>query len=345
MRILPLPMLLAAAIVMTILIGAVYCQPALGQATPAAIIEVDVENVVEYQGDLSDPSKSATNPNVTPSAGEREFWVNVAFGDIVAVNGQPAKGPFVGRSLGILMTPTPAPGKAIGDTTHGSLRSNTFEILKSDGTPVGTIMSFGLDAGSPPPGAPSYPFETRGDYAIVGGTGAFLGARGELVQRAQVLESNPPRAASMAEDPANRRKNGGGRIQYFLHLIPMSRPEVATTSTGPAVFHADFSPVTAAKPAHAGEVLIVRATGLGPTFPSVNPGQPFPMDVGAVVNSPVDISINGQPAQLINAIGWPGSVDSYRVDFRVPAEAANGMAAIQISAAWIPSAPVSVMVQ
>jgi hypothetical protein len=61
-------------------------------------------------------------------------------------------------------------------------------------------MSFGLDAGPPPPGAPSYPVDTRGNYTIYGGTGAFLGARGELVQRAQSLETNPPRAASMAED-------------------------------------------------------------------------------------------------------------------------------------------------
>ena len=37
----------------------------------------------------------------------------------------------------------------------------------------------------------------------------------------------------------------------MLQVIPMSRPEVAITSSGPAVFHADFSPVTAAKPAKA----------------------------------------------------------------------------------------------
>jgi uncharacterized protein (TIGR03437 family) len=179
----------------------------------------------------------------------------------------------------------------------------------------------------------------------VGGTGAFLGVRGELVQRAQALEPNPPRAASMSEDPANRRINGGGKIQYFLHIIPMSRPAVATTPSGPAVFHADFSPVNAAKPAHAGETLIVQATGMGPTVPSVEAGQLFPRDDFAVVNSPVDVSINRQPAQVINAIGWPGQADIYRIDFQVPAETAAGIAAMQISAAWIPGVPVSLLVQ
>ena len=42
--------------------------------------------------------------------------------------------------------------------------------------------------------------------------------------------------------------------------------------------------------------------------------------------------MNGQPAKVINAIGWPGSVDTYRLDFQVPAEAAKGMATIQVSA-------------
>lgn len=323
---------------------AVCCHPGFGQAPPA-IIEIDLENVVEYQGDISDLSKFATNPTTTPSGGVKDFAPNVGFGDIVTVNGQPAKGVYVGRPIAILLSTAPAPGRAIADTTHASLRSHTFEILKSDGTTVGTIVCFGLDGGQPPPGAPAYPADSRGDYAIVGGTGAFLGARGEVVQRAQALEPNPPRAASVAEDPANRRTNGGGKIQYYLHVIPMYRPEIAAVGTGPAVFHADFSPVTATKPAQAGEVLIVRAMGLGPTVPGVDPGQAFPSEVQVAVNSPVEITMNGQSAKVINAIGWPGLVDTYRIDFQVPAGATRGTAAIQVKAAWIPSAPVSISIQ
>jgi hypothetical protein len=339
---------------MTVLIGAAWCHASFAQAPPDTILEVDVENVVEYQGDVYDPKQFATNPNVTPVNGPiKNFREAVGLGDIVAVNGQPAKGLYASGVRQITTTPTPNAGQAIADIAQTSIRSHTLEILKSDGTPVGTIMCLGLDSGPAPPGAFNVPYQsavlssdqTRGNYVIVGGTGAFLGARGQLVQRAQALESNPPRTASISEDPANRHINGGGRIQYFLRIIPMSRPEVATTSTGPAVFHADFSRVTTTKPARAGEVLIMQATGLGPTIPSVDPGQPFPMDVGAAVNSPVDISVNGQPAQLVNAIGWPGTVDNYRIDFRMPAEAAKGMAAIRISAAWIPSPPVTILVQ
>jgi hypothetical protein len=319
--------------------------PAFGQAPPPTILTIDVENVVEYQGDIYDPTQFGTKPGITPVNGANMFSVETVFGDIVSVNGQPAKGLYVGRPLWINTSPTPQPRQAIGDTSHASLRSHTFEILKTDGTPVGTIMSFGLDGSSPPPGAPSYSFATRGDYTIFGGTGAYLGARGELVQRQQNLEKVHPRAASIAEDPANRRINGGGTILFLLHVIPISTPQIASTPQGPAVTHSgDFTPVSASKPAAAGEVLSVFATGLGPTAPGVDPGQPFPASPPAV-NSPVDVLVNGKSAEVLSAVGLPGAVDGYQVNFRVPPDTTKGPATIQVNAAWIAGGPVTITVQ
>ncbi|HYL38611.1 MAG TPA: hypothetical protein VEV17_22025 [Bryobacteraceae bacterium] len=329
--------------------------PAMGQATPATILEVDVENVVAYQADVSDPKKLATNPNVTPVDGPiRNFKAGVVLGDIVSVNSQPATGSYVSGVVQISTTPAPNPGQAIADTAHTSIRSQTLEILKSDGTPVGTIMCLGLDSGPAPPGAFNALYQsavlpsdqTKGNYAIVGGTGAFFGVRGQLVQRAQALEANPPRLASMAEDPANRRINGGGRIQFFLRVLPMFVPEVLTTPSGPAVTHSnDFSRVSASRPAAAGEILSLFAAGLGPTVPGVDPGQAFPASPLAVVNSPVEVKVNGKSAEVLAAAGFPGSLDGYQVNFRVPPETAKGTAAVQVSAAWIASAPVSIAVQ
>ena len=119
---------------------------------------------------------------------------------------------------------------------------------------------------------------TGNNLVITGGTGAFLGVRGQMS-----VPTTPPgvvtqRNASIAEDPANRRRHGGGTLRWIAHVIPMSPPQVLTSAGGPAVFHADFSPVTAARPARSGEILTVQASGLGPTVPGVNPGQPFPAD-------------------------------------------------------------------
>lgn len=59
--------------------------------------------------------------------------------------------------------------------------------------------------------------------AVVGGTGAYLGARGMLANPSIIH-----RIASMAEDPANRRTNGGGRGHYIVYLIPLSRPKIVS---------------------------------------------------------------------------------------------------------------------
>ena len=134
-------------------------------------------------------------------------------------------------------------------------------------------------------------------------------------------------------------------MRWVLSVIPMTRPEIVTTAAGPAVFHADFSPVDETRPAKPGEILIAKATGMGPTRPGIDPGQPFPLVASPVVNSPVEITANGQAAEVVNQIGWPGQLDTYRVDFRLPADTAKGVVRIQIVAAWIPGAPVSIAVQ
>jgi len=323
---------------------ALCCAMASGQAPPPpAMLTIDIENFVEYQSDVTDPSKIATNPNITPVLPPRNFFLAATLGDIVAVNGQPAKGTYAAQTWVVGLSSNPKPGQAIADTTRTALRYATFEILKSDGTLVGTIMVMGSAGGSPPPpGAPLA--QTAGNFAIMGGTGAYLGVRGQYGQ-VTTSQTVPVRLASTAEDPSNRRTNGGGKVRYLVHLMQSSVPQIAATANGPAVVHSsDFSPVTSSKPATAGELLSLFATGLGPTQPGVAPGQPFP-SIPVAVNSPVDVTVNGKPAEVVAAVGFPGAVDGYQVNFRVPADTAKGLAAIQVSAAWIAGAPVTVTVE
>ncbi len=325
--------------------AAAFSQPGLAQVATPSILQIDVANNVLYQEDTSDVSKFATDPNaVAVLHGAKNFNRAVGVADIVAVNGQPVTGTHIRSAQNIFLSAAPVPGQAIADTGRIAVAMFTFEILKSDGTPIGTIVTNGFGGGSAPPGAP-LTATGGGNFVITGGTGAFLGARGQME-----LVANPPgvasqRGASITEDPANRRLNGGGTQRYVVHLIPMSAPQIMTTAGGPVVFHSDFSPVTGAKPAKAGEVLIVEVTSLGPTVPGVDPGQPFPTDSLFQVNSPVEVKVNGIPADIINTIGWPGLVDTYRIDFRVPDGTTAGMASIQITAAWIAGTSVGIAVQ
>jgi len=326
-----------------VLCNAAWFGSVAGQTSPpATILKIDVENFVAYRDDTSDYSKLATNPGITSPIAARTFWSAVAIADIVSVNGAPAKGTLVFRQRNLRLTPTPQAGSAAADITRGDVVDEVWEILQADGTPVGTILANGLAGGTPPPGAPLASMAMN--LAVTGGTGAFLGARGQAAL-AQGTTLMTGRDASVAEDPANRRSNGGGQRRFILHLIPMSRPEIVIDPSGSAAFHADLSPVTAAKPAKAGEALIVKTTGLGPTRPGVDPGQPFPTDALQEINSPLEVIVNGQSSVVINKVGWPGLVDTYRVDFRVPDGTAPGMAAVELSAAWMAGPPVRIPAQ
>ncbi len=331
-----------------VLCAAACSQPGLAQAPPTTILQIDLENYVNYIEDIpaSDISKLATNPNVTAAVGEpRNFSKTVVIADIVAVNGQPARGTAAFAIRRLNLTTAPNPGEAIADITRSSIIDLRFEILKTDSTPIGSIMAAGLGGGVgfPSPGSPLA--QTQGNNAIVGGTGAFLGARGQLGQGATPQTIPSPRE-SMTEDPANRRINGGGRIRYVVYLVPMFRPEVVIIPSGPAVTHSsDFSLVTASKPAAAGEILSLFATGLGPTRPGVDPGQPFPSSSLVAVNSPVEVSVNGKAANVLSAVGFPGAVDGYQVNFQVPPDTQKGMATVRVTTAWIGGSAVSIAVQ
>jgi hypothetical protein len=318
-------------------ICAIGAGQAWAQASQFAILDIEWENSVAYIDDLADPSRLVTSPSAVATT-VRNFMQALAIADIVSVNGRPARGSWVYSVRVIQLFPNPTPGQAVGDLGRAGIGDVHFEILQSDGTRVGSLMASGFGGGPAPPGLPA----GASSFAVVGGTGAFLGVRGAA--------TTPPgtpgnRNASMQEDPANRRTHGGNRGHYLLYLIPTFRPEIVITAGGPAVFHSDFSLVTPTRPARVGETLILRATGLGPTRPGLAPGATFPESPFEEVNSPVDVTIQGKPAEVLNKIGWPATTDTYRLDIRVPDGITRGMATLQVTAAFIPGSGVSVPVE
>src|SRR5262249_31965480 len=158
--------------------------------------------------------------------------------------------------------PSVRPGFATTDITRTGLRTLVFEFLNTDGSQMGTIAALGFSAGPVPPGAPSV--QTGANYAIVGGTGAFFGARGSGGAGNSGTGNRAARQASTIEDTAYRRVHGGGTARFVLQLLPANTPKFVDTGSGPAVTHsADFTLVTPAQPASPGESLSLFVTGLG----------------------------------------------------------------------------------
>jgi hypothetical protein len=314
------------------LCGAVAVVLAITPNLPAqeldpVVLVVDVDNFVQYRGDSSDLTKLATITNPTVGV-VRTFEHNVQYGDIVAINGKPAKGLWNNTFIIAPLRISPLPGQPIADVNSTGIVQCFFHFLGPDGTFVGTLADRGQEIGA--------------GHIIESGTGAFFGIIGEHRQ----LDTTAARGASMTEDPSMRRVNGGVKTRLRFTLYPRVRPAVQVSANQPAISHADYSPVTASNPAHPGEVLILAATGLGPVKPNLDPpgsiqfsGPPY-----QEVNSPVSVVFNGAELPVSNKFGWPGQKNVYWVDFQVPSDAPSGVSTLQLIAAWIPGPSVTLPV-
>src|SRR5215471_5662116 len=86
----------APTFALTVLLAVLNGSSANGQVQPS-ILTIDTENCVIYQQDVSDVSQFASKAGNTPPALFRNFEVEYLLGDIVAVNGEPAKGLYAAR--------------------------------------------------------------------------------------------------------------------------------------------------------------------------------------------------------------------------------------------------------
>jgi uncharacterized protein (TIGR03437 family) len=313
---------------------------ALAQSDTLATLEIATENVGIYRHDVFDAARLATEAGPVTPLPLRSFMHVTWIADVVAVNGLPAKGTMMVRGIYVALNPNPNPGTGVADTTNSLAGDWIFDIQRADGSPVGTIMASGWafgarSAGYLPPG--------QGNLAVLGGTGAFLGLRGQ--GKEAISLAGPRQAISVTEDPSNRRLHGGSTRRWDFQLMPMARPDFVRSADTTGVFHSDFTPVTASNPARRGEVLIAAATGLGPTRPGKQPGALFTADNLQEVASPIQVLVNGTAVNASNQVGWPGTTGTYRVDFRVPEEASPGMATLQLIAAWIPGSTIQVPVR
>jgi uncharacterized protein (TIGR03437 family) len=316
------------------------CSIASAQTPQPTILTIEMENVVQYDENFINPQKNGTSTTMEVSnSNPATFFPSTYVTDIVAINGRKVKGTTVGRQFWVGLNTNPSGSQAIADVNRFQTMDIILEIQQADGTAVGTIVLSGVTGGPAPLGAPKS--GVNGNFAVVGGTGAFLGARG---QAATIMNSR--RATTTVENPINRRTFPAGLWKLVIQLIPMRTPEVVATATGPAIVHSsDFSLVTAAKPAHPGETLTLFASGLGPTRPGVDPGQVFTASPAQVASSPIDVLVNGKAGDVLYAGGYPDTLDGYQVNFRIPDDTAPGTAAIQLRAAWIAGAEVKIPIQ
>lgn len=328
-----------AGILLGSVIGVLPSRATAQQLGAPTVLILDEKNGVNYNEDTADVTKFATSSAIVPVSLMPSWTNGTGFLDIYAINGQTVKGLHSYRFTKFgLSTTTLTPGAAIADVARLSLINHVWEIQDANGVVMGTIMGQGFANGPAPPGSPAA--QLSSNISIVGGTGAYVGVRGTIGGTALPigLPAVAQRQASVVEDPAYRRVNGGGLARWVMTIYPGNAPQVMSIS------HADNSPVSSSRPAVAGELLTLVASGLGPTLPTPEPGQAFPASSQMKVNAPVAVLVNGRSAAMTQAIGYPGTIDQYLLYFNVPS-GVTGLASVQLTAALVAGPGVYIPVQ
>ena len=320
---------IVVGIVFGICMGVIAPRAEAQQLGAPTVLVFDERNGVNYNEDTADVTKFATSSAIVPVSLMPSWTNGTGFLDIYAINGQTVRGLHSYRFTKFgLSTTTLTPGVAISDVARLSLISHVWEIQDANGVTIGTIMGQGFANGPAPPGSPAA--QLSSNISIVGGTGAYVGVRGTIGGTALPigLPAVAQRQASVVEDPAYRRVNGGGLARWVMTIYPGDAPQVVSLA------HADAGAVSNSRPAVAGELLTLVASGFGPTRPNLEPGQAFPTSPQMQVNAPISVLVNGQTAPVTQAIGYPGTVNQYLLYFNVPS-GITGLASVQLTAAFL----------
>jgi uncharacterized protein (TIGR03437 family) len=125
-----------------------------------------------------------------------------------------------------------------------------------------------------------------------------------------------------------------------------AQPGLASFADGTVIAQdTNYNLITADNPAHAGEVIILYATGMGATNPPVATGTPAPSSPPAQVAIAPQVSIGGTNAQVLFAGLSPGSVGLYQIDVEIPAGAGTGNVPLVMTQNGVASNTVSLPVE
>jgi uncharacterized protein (TIGR03437 family) len=129
------------------------------------------------------------------------------------------------------------------------------------------------------------------------------------------------------------------RVQRFA-------PGIFVTPLGAAVVrNDDFSLITAANAAGAGDVLLIFTTGLGGVTPAVASGAFAPFSPVALTSTAPTVTIGGRNAEVIATALSPGFVGLYQVAVRVPAGLASGSHPVVVTIGGVASNSVDIAVR
>jgi uncharacterized protein (TIGR03437 family) len=209
---------------------------------------------------------------------------------------------------------------------------------------LASIFGTGLTTAQGIVAAPSFPLPTtlEGTSVSMNGQAAPILAVADVNGQEQVNVQAPIGDSFYGSITVRR-----GRAMGFAFNAKFSAtwPSIFVGADGaPAVTHADYSLVTAANPAHAGETIVIWATGGGAVTPPIAPGAAAPASpLSWTVTTPV-VAIGGQNAKVAFSGLAPGFAGLYQINATMPAVPA-GQARLSVGTANLVTSTVTIAVQ
>ena len=142
----------------------------------------------------------------------------------------------------------------------------------------------------------------------------------------------------------------GSQMLTLTNAIGTSAPiSLQVAAVAPALYNfafenADFSLVSSSNPAHAGDILVFYATGMGQTTPPLITGQIVPS--ANYDTAPVTVTIGGMKANVIYSIAAPPYVAGlYQMAVTVPSGLGPGSQPVVAASGGLQSNPVTIAIQ
>jgi len=197
---------------------------------------------------------------------------------------------------------------------------------------VASIYGLNLATATVSPGILPLPTLFSGTSVVVGGIAAplYFLSNGQLnVQIPSELKTNQHYQVAVSVNNAFAVLPGG-------ITVVGTAPGVSAFPDGRLIAqHSDFTLVDTARPARAGESLVMYLTGMGPTNPPVATGAQSPSAQPALVVTQPIVTIGGDRAAVLFAGLTPGGIGLYQINFTVPAGSRGGDLDVVVSQAGV----------
>jgi uncharacterized protein (TIGR03437 family) len=185
------------------------------------------------------------------------------------------------------------------------------------------------------------PTNVSGTVAIIGGIESPL----YYVSDGQLDAQLPMELAPGKQYQILISANGAITLPDTIDIEPATPGVAALADGGIIAQHLDASYVTAASPAHPGEIVTIYLAGMGLTDVPVKTGAQSPSDPLAHPTIAPTVTVNGEQAVIGFAGLTPLSVGLYQINFTVPADAPSGALKLVVSQGGAQSNTSTIVVQ